>query len=59
MRGRLHASPPPRRLWPDDRGATAVEYALMASAIAGVIVVIVFTLGTQVADLFQRATTWP
>lgn len=56
---RLHAHLFPRRLRTDELGATAVEYALMVSAIAGVIVVIVFTLGTQVADLFQRATPWP
>lgn len=56
---RLHASLLLRRMRTDERGATAVEYALLASAIAGVIVVLVFTLGTQVAELFQRATPWP
>lgn len=47
-----------RLLWTEDRGATAVEYSLMASAIAGVIVVAVFALGPIVAELFQRAI-WP
>ncbi len=37
----------------DDQGATAVEYALMAAAIAAVIVVIVFALGGQVSGLFD------
>jgi Flp/Fap pilin component. len=36
-----------------DRGATAVEYAIMVSLIAAVIATIVATLGTQVSTLFQ------
>ena len=36
-------------------GATAIEYALIASAIAGVIVTIVFTLGDTVrTELYQK-----
>jgi pilus assembly protein Flp/PilA len=41
----------------DDRGATAVEYALMAAAIAAAIVAIVFVLGGQVSSLFESATS--
>ena len=41
----------------DDQGATAVEYALMAAAVAGVIVVIVFALGGQVSGLFDGVTS--
>jgi Flp pilus assembly pilin Flp len=37
----------------DDRGATAVEYALMVALIAGVIVAVVFALGEQVLGLFR------
>ena len=36
-----------------ERGATAVEYAIMASLIAGVIIATVTILGTQVAGLFS------
>jgi pilus assembly protein Flp/PilA len=36
-----------------ERGATAVEYALLAAMIAGVIVVAVMTLGTRVVALFS------
>ena len=36
-----------------ERGATAVEYAIMASLIAGVIIATVTILGTQVAGLFN------
>ena len=36
-----------------ERGATAVEYALLVSFIAAVIAAIVLTLGTQVAALFD------
>jgi pilus assembly protein Flp/PilA len=35
-----------------DTGATAVEYGLMVAAIAAVIVVIVFGLGTLVNNVF-------
>ncbi len=41
----------------DDRGATAVEYALFAASIAGVIVAIVFSLGGSVNSLFVKANT--
>jgi pilus assembly protein Flp/PilA len=37
----------------DDSGATAVEYGLIVALIAAVIVVIVGTLGTQVASAFS------
>jgi pilus assembly protein Flp/PilA len=42
-----------RKLWKDEEGATAVEYGLMVAAIAAVIVVVVFALGTQVNTAFQ------
>lgn len=35
-----------------EEGATAIEYAIMASAIAAVIVAVVGILGTKVLDLF-------
>lgn len=38
-----------------ERGATAVEYAFMASLIAAVIVGAVATLGLQVVKLFESA----
>lgn len=38
----------------DDSGASAVEYGLLVAAIAGVIVVIVMALGSQVVELFDR-----
>jgi Flp pilus assembly pilin Flp len=40
------------------QGATAVEYAIMASLIAGVIVGAVKALGTNVVTLFQSATNF-
>ena len=36
----------------DERGATAVEYAIMASAIAAVIVAVVFIIGSKVNNEF-------
>lgn len=38
-----------------DRGATAVEYAIMVSLIAAVIIASVTVFGVQVSDLFQSA----
>ena len=40
-----------------DDGASAVEYALMASAIAAVIVAVVFGLGSMVRDIFTNTSS--
>jgi pilus assembly protein Flp/PilA len=40
-----------------DRGATAVEYALMVALIAAVIVVGVGALGTKLVSIFNSVTT--
>jgi pilus assembly protein Flp/PilA len=40
------------RLWQDNSGATAVEYALMAGLIAVVIVAAVTALGLNLRELF-------
>lgn len=40
-----------------ERGATAAEYAIMASLIGAVVVGAVTLLGTQVAALFQSVLT--
>ncbi len=41
----------------DEQGATAVEYALFAAAVAGVIVAIVFSMGGTVDGLFKKSST--
>ena len=41
----------------DDDGASAVEYALLAAAVAAVIVAIVFALGQHVFTLFDDTCT--
>jgi len=41
----------------NEQGATAVEYALFAASIAGVIVAIVLSLGTTVNGLFVKGNT--
>lgn len=41
----------------DQEGATAVEYALFAAAIAGVIVTIVISLGTAVNGTLEKGNT--
>jgi Flp pilus assembly pilin Flp len=40
----------------DTSGATAVEYALMVGAIAGVIVVVVYALGVKAKNLYNKAS---
>ena len=42
------------RLEKEEEGATAVEYGLMVGLIAAVIVVLVATLGTELAGMFQE-----
>ena len=46
-----------RQVRNDDRGATAVEYALMVSLIAAVIVVAVGALGTGLSGMFDEVLT--
>ena len=43
-----------RRLANDRSGATAVEYAIIASAIAGVIVAVVYVLGAKTNNLYNN-----
>lgn len=46
-----------RRLLRDDRGATAAEYALIASLIAIVVVASVALLGTNLLGLYDNAAS--
>ncbi len=41
----------------DDNGATAIEYALIASGIAGAIIVVVLSVGTSVNGMYQSVAT--
>lgn len=41
----------------DDRGASAAEYAILVSAIAAVIVLVLFALGTVVHTLYGNSCT--
>jgi pilus assembly protein Flp/PilA len=41
---------PIARLLEDEQGATALEYALMAAAVAGTIIAVMFLLGTKVKN---------
>ncbi len=41
-----------QRFIADEGGATAIEYALIASGVAGAIIVTVGTLGTNVANMW-------
>ncbi|HXU61983.1 MAG TPA: Flp family type IVb pilin [Polyangia bacterium] len=46
-----------KRLANDGSGATAVEYALIIGAIAGVIAVVVYVLGAKTNNLYNKVNT--
>jgi pilus assembly protein Flp/PilA len=41
----------------DDGGATAIEYALIASGIAAAIIAVVLAVGTSVNGMYQNVST--
>ena len=41
----------------NDSGATAIEYALIASGIAGAIIVVVLALGTSVQNMYTSVSS--
>ena len=45
------------RFLQDDRGATAIEYGLIAAGIAVAIIVVVQTLGTNLNTTFSTVST--
>ncbi len=49
-----------RSIHSDERGATAAEYALIASLIAAFIVAVVAVMGGEILGLFQSMVdVWP
>jgi pilus assembly protein Flp/PilA len=42
------------KLFKDEEGATALEYGLIAAAIAGVIITVVYLLGGKMNNVFQN-----
>jgi pilus assembly protein Flp/PilA len=38
----------------EERGASAVEYGLLVAAIAAVIIIVIFTLGGTIRDMFAN-----
>jgi pilus assembly protein Flp/PilA len=45
-----------REFLSDDRGATAIEYALIASGIAGAIIAVVMSVGTSVNGMYTSVS---
>jgi len=41
----------------NDSGATAIEYALIASGIAGAIIIVVLSLGTSVQNMYTSVSS--
>jgi pilus assembly protein Flp/PilA len=46
-----------RDFYRDDCGATAIEYALLASGIAGAIIAVVMSMGTSLQAMYQSVST--
>jgi Flp pilus assembly pilin Flp len=46
-----------RRLWCDEGAATAVEYAIIVAAVAGLVVVVAFALGRKARNLINNTTS--
>ena len=46
-----------RRFLLNESGTTAIEYALIAAGIAGVLIAVVNALGVSVKDLYDKITT--
>ena len=46
-----------RELLRDEDGATALEYGLIAAAISGVIITVVYLLGNKLNNNFNRLAT--
>jgi pilus assembly protein Flp/PilA len=42
------------RLLKDENGATALEYGLMAAAVAGVLIVVAYFLGNQIGNAINN-----
>ena len=42
------------KLLKDEEGATALEYGLIAAALAGVIITVVYLLGNKMNNVFQN-----
>jgi pilus assembly protein Flp/PilA len=45
------------RMWADQRGATAIEYAMIAAGVAGAILATVYGLGSGIQDNFYNKIT--
>jgi pilus assembly protein Flp/PilA len=41
----------------NERGATAIEYAILAAGVAGAIIAVVFTLGSNVNATFSSVSS--
>jgi len=46
-----------RQFHANERGATAIEYGLLAAGIAGVIIAVVFGLGTNLTATFSSVSS--
>ena len=53
-------SPPLGRFLHDEKGATAIEYAMIAAGIGVAVAATVVALGAKLTDMYQSVVTaWP
>jgi pilus assembly protein Flp/PilA len=45
-----------RKLLKDEEGATALEYGLMAAAVAGVLIVVAYFLGNRIGNTLNNVS---
>lgn len=45
-----------RRFLVDEGGATAIEYALIASGVAGAVIAVVMAMGTSLQGMYQSVS---
>ena len=45
-----------RKLFADDTGSTAIEYAILAAGIAGVLVAVVMSIGTSLNTMYTSVS---
>ena len=46
-----------RKLWQDQSGISAIEYAIIMAGIAGIVVVVGFALGAKLSSVFNMLVT--
>lgn len=57
MKLRLMISRDVRHFVADEKGATAIEYAIIAAGISGTVIAVIMSMGTKILGLYQSVET--